>query len=142
MKLRIKENNQYHSGHYEITYGPKISESPAYDNYYCVRYGGHEYAVYDTEVQEVVCDSSVIKDYEAQISKVVHYDDAEYVWARIENGVIKFIKGSNVIDKVDCSIDYVDDFEYSFEYTENLILTALENLDNYNSGIEPRMVHN
>ena len=142
MKLRINESNQYHSSHYKVIKGPKKVNTKHYNTYYYIEYENHNYSIHDIEIDDDIFNNSLIKDYKAEISRSAPYDDADYVWAKIENGVIKFIKDGHVIDKVDCSTDHTDDFEYSSEYTENLILTALENLENYNYNIEPRIVHN
>lgn len=138
MKLIIKENIYS----YRIIDGPKKITDTEYDKYYAVAYGNHRYSVYDTTLSDDVFNKQYCtNNYKAQISKISPYDDAEYVWANVENGLVNFILDGKIIDTIkDISND--DDFEYNFEWQDNIFLTALENLEIYNKDIKPIMIYN
>lgn len=82
----------------------------------------------------------MFKDFEAEISVSNPYDDAEYVWAVIKNGVIKYVKNGKVIDK-----GYYfnsDDMDVeNDEWCDVVVEHALENLESFNSKIESRIIH-
>lgn len=84
--------------------------------------------------------NEMFKDFEAEISVSNPYDDAEYVWAVIKNGVIKYIKNSKVIDK--SYYMNADDIDVeNDEWCDVVIEQALENLEFYNSKVESRIIH-
>lgn len=84
--------------------------------------------------------NEMFKDFEAEISVSNPYDDAEYVWAVIKNGVIKYIKNGKVIDK-----GYYfnsDDMDVeNDEWCDTVVEHALENLESFNSNVESRIIH-
>lgn len=79
-------------------------------------------------------------EFEAQISVSNPYDDADYVWATISNGVVNYIRNGKVIDKsyymTADDIDVEND-----EWCDVVIEQVLENLESYNSKVESRIIH-
>lgn len=80
-------------------------------------------------------------EFQASVSAIKPYDDAEYAWAQIENGHINVIKGGKVIQQY----YYFDadnmDVENS-EWCDIIIDEAIDLIAKINKDIEPRMVYN
>lgn len=79
-------------------------------------------------------------EFEAQITVSNPYDDADYVWASISNGVINYVKNGKVIDK-SYYMDADDMDVENDEWCDVVIEQALENLESYNSKVESRIIH-
>lgn len=79
-------------------------------------------------------------EFEAQISVSNPYDDADYVWASISNGVVNYIRNGKVIDK-SYYMDADDMDVENDEWCDVVIEQALENLESYNSKVESRIIH-
>ena len=79
-------------------------------------------------------------EFEAQIIVSNPYDDADYVWASINNGVINYVKNGKVIDK-SYYMDADDMDVENDEWCDIVIEQALENLESYNSKVESRIIH-
>lgn len=79
-------------------------------------------------------------EFEAQISVSNPYDDADYVWASISNGVINYVKNGKVIDK-SYYMDADDMDVENDEWCDVVIEQALEGLESYNSKVESRIIH-
>ena len=79
-------------------------------------------------------------EFEAQITVSNPYDDADYVWASIRNGVINYVKNGKVIDK-SYYMDADDIDVENDEWCDIVIQQALENLESYNSKVESRIIH-
>ena len=79
-------------------------------------------------------------EFEAQISVSNPYDDADYVWATISNGVVNYIRNGKVIDK-SYYMDADDMDVENDEWCDVVIEQALENLESYNSKVESRIIH-
>lgn len=79
-------------------------------------------------------------EFEAQITVSNPYDDADYVWASISNGVVNYIRNGKVIDK--SYYMTADDMDVeNDEWCDVVIEQALENLESFNSKIESRIIH-
>lgn len=79
-------------------------------------------------------------EFEAQITVSNPYDDADYVWATISNGVVNYIRNGKVIDK--SYYMTADDMDVeNDEWCDVVIEQALENLESYNSKVESRIIH-
>lgn len=79
-------------------------------------------------------------EFEAQITVSNPYDDADYVWASISNGVINYVKNDKVIDK-SYYMDADDMDVENDEWCDVVIEQALEGLESYNSKVESRIIH-
>lgn len=85
--------------------------------------------------------NQMMKDFEAEISVSNPYDDAEYFWAVIKNGVIKYIRNGKVVDK--SYYMTADDWDVeNEEWCDEVITQALDNLEEMNRSIEQRIIHN
>jgi hypothetical protein len=79
-------------------------------------------------------------EFEAQISVSNPYDDADYVWATISNGVVNYVRNGKVIDK-SYYMDADDMDVENDEWCDVVIEQALEGLESYNSKVESRIIH-
>lgn len=121
----------------------KVEAASEYDRQSLHNYKRNRYAIKYTDV-----DSSpeadpwkMFKDFKAQISVSNPYDDATYYWAKIENGVIKYIRDG----KVESTNTYMnaDDMDVeNDEWCDDVIDIALRRLGDLNADIEQRIIHN
>lgn len=102
-------------------------------NRYTIRYS-EVYNAPDADPREM------FHEFEAQITVSNPYDDADYVWASIGNGVINYVKNGKVIDK-SYYMDADDMDVENDEWCDVVIEQALENLESYNSKVESRIIH-
>lgn len=80
-------------------------------------------------------------DFQASVSPIKPYDDADYAWAQIENGHINVIKGGKVIQQY-YYFDADDiDIENS-EWCDAVIELAVKYLEIANKDVTPRIIHN
>lgn len=84
--------------------------------------------------------SEMFHEFEAQITVSNPYDDADYVWATISNGVVNYIRNGKVIDK-SYYMDADDMDVENDEWCDVVIEQALEGLESYNSKVESRIIH-
>lgn len=108
-----------------------------------IRVGGHNFRVHTTEYNDAP-DADVIQlynDFCASISMIAPYDDADYFWATITRGTIKYIRGGKVKE-----IDYymnADDMDIeNNEWANEIIEQVCVRLNQLNKNIEPRIIHN
>lgn len=80
-------------------------------------------------------------EFQASVSAIKPYDDAEYAWAQIENGHINVIKGGKVIQQY--YYFNADDMDVeNTEWCDIIIDEAIDLIAKINKDIEPRMVYN
>lgn len=80
-------------------------------------------------------------DFQASVSPIKPYDDAEYAWAQIENGHINVIKGGKVIQQY----YYFDADDMDVENTDwcdAVVELAIKYLEIANKDVTPRIIHN
>lgn len=80
-------------------------------------------------------------EFQASVSAIKPYDDAEYAWAQIENGHINVIKGGKVIQQY-YYFDADDMDVENSEWCDIIIDEAIDLIAKINKDIEPRMVYN
>lgn len=80
-------------------------------------------------------------EFQASVSAIKPYDDAEYAWAQIENGHINVIKGGKVIQQ-HYYFDADDMDVENSEWCDIIIDEAIDLIAKINKDIEPRMVYN
>lgn len=80
-------------------------------------------------------------EFQAFVSAIKPYDDAEYAWAQIENGHINVIKGGKVIQQY-YYFDADDMDVENSEWCDIIIDEAIDLIAKVNKDIEPRMVYN
>lgn len=80
-------------------------------------------------------------EFQASVSSIHPYDDAEYAWAQIENGHINVIKDGKVIQQY----YYFDADDMDIENTEwcdAIIEQAIDYISEINDKVQPRIIHN
>lgn len=109
-----------------------------YDTRTSLEYNNHNYALYDISIDNV---SGDIRSWRFQLSTLRPYDDADYVWCKYINGKAMFIKSGRTIysQNFECN---EDDFEDYSEWQNNVIAECLDKLEELNSSVEPRIIHN
>lgn len=80
-------------------------------------------------------------EFQASVSAIKPYDDAEYAWAQIENGHINVIKGGKVIQQY-YYFDADDMDVENSEWCDAIIEQAIDYISEINDKVESRMVHN
>lgn len=134
MKKMVKycsEPVQAHSTNVKITQTAKI------------KVGGKNFRVHTTEYNDAPNADAIqlYNDFCASISMVAPYDDADYFWATLTRGTIKYIRGGKVKE-----IDYymnADDMDIeNNEWANEIIEQVCIRLNYLNKDIEPRIIHN
>lgn len=108
-----------------------------------IKVGGKNFRVHTSQYDDAP-DSDAIQlynDFCASISMIAPYDDAEYFWATLTRGTIKYIRGGKVKE-----IDYymnADDMDIeNNEWANEIIEQVCVRLNHLNKNIEPRIIHN
>lgn len=108
-----------------------------------IRIGGKNFRVHTTEYNDAP-DADAIQlynDFCASISMIAPYDDADYFWATLTRGTIKYIRGGKVKE-----VDYymnADDMDIeNNEWANEIIEQVCIRLNYLNKDIEPRIIHN
>lgn len=119
------------------------SAANKYPKYMKVSRGGQNFSVhYNLIDNSPSADAHQMwSEFQASVSAIKPYDDAEYAWAQIENGHINVIKGGKVIQQY----YYFDADDMDVENTEwcdIIIDEAIDLIAKINKDIEPRMVYN
>lgn len=114
-----------------------------YPEYMKVSRGGQDFSVHYNLI-----DNSPSADahqmwlgFQASVSAIKPYDDAEYAWAQIENGHINVIKGGKVIQQY-YYFDADDMDVENSEWCDAIIEQAIDYISEINDKVESRMVHN
>lgn len=110
--------------------------------YSVVSYDGKRYSVHYNNVDNSpeADAQKLFNDFRATVSMISPYDDADYFWASIEKGTIKYIKNQKVVSK-DFYINADDAGIENDEWCEDIIMLAASRLASKNSSIQPRMVY-
>lgn len=69
------------------------------------------------------------------------YDDADYAWAKLEYGLIKYISGDGKVVARDVVRPYDPDFEGKEEYVDDIVDELIEELEELNKDIKPVKVY-
>ena len=114
-----------------------------YPEYMKVSRGGQNFSVhYNLIDNSPSADSHQMwLEFQASVSAIKPYDDAEYAWAQIENGHINVIKGGKVIQQY-YYFDADDMDVENSEWCDIIIDEAIDLIAKINKDIEPRMVYN
>jgi hypothetical protein len=110
---------------------------------------GHRYRVDFEPVDPSADDFQILMSLSGQMTRIAPYDDADYYWAKIENGDVKVIHDGKVVqtDPISSPADLditVDGDNYTgiddwYAMTFEGIMSLLEE---YNVDVQPVMVHN
>lgn len=114
-----------------------------YPEYMKVSRGGQDFSVhYNLIDNSPSADAHQMwLEFQASVSAIKPYDDAEYAWAQIENGHINVIKGGKVIQQY-YYFDADDMDVENSEWCDIIIDEAIDLIAKINKDIEPRMVYN
>lgn len=121
----------------------KVCVTKNYDTFQTATYQGRNYALHYVEVDSSpeADENEMYDEFAAQITLIAPYDDADYVWAKIENGFITYIhKQKAIAHEV-----YLTAFDMGYENPDWISAVcdiAIERLARYNEKIQPKMVHN
>lgn len=140
-KYEIKERKP-ESGVVEASKSPS-SVANKYPEYMKVSRGGQDFSVhYNLIDNSPSADAHQMwLEFQASVSAIKPYDDAEYAWAQIENGHINVIKGGKVIQQY-YYFDADDMDVENSEWCDIIIDEAIDLIAKINKDIEPRMVYN
>lgn len=132
-KLNIKKRKVYSSIYKDYT------------DYFRTEYRGNGYAIHSTPVDNrPEADSrKLFEDFRATVGVSNPYDDADYYWARIQDGRIEFIKDGKV-NKAETEFYYdADDMdEENSDWCGVIVDIAIQKLDRLNKDTKPRIIHN
>ena len=124
------------------------SKSPSsvankYPEYMKVSRGGQDFSVhYNLIDNSPSADAHKMwLEFQASVSAIKPYDDAEYAWAQIENGHINVIKGGKVIQQY-YYFDADDMDVENSEWCDSIIEQAIDYISEINDKVESRMVYN
>ena len=124
------------------------SKSPSsvankYPEYMKVSRGGQDFSVhYNLIDNSPSADAHQMwLEFQASVSVIKPYDDAEYAWAQIENGHINVIKSGKVIQQY-YYFDADDMDVENSEWCDSIIEQAIDYISEINDKVESRMVHN
>lgn len=121
---------------------PKPSRAGVYKDFSVVSHNGHRYALRTTgEVSPDDDPFKLFRTFQAEISKIAPYDDANYVWAKIGKGETQYFMEDEFLDRAYYMTPWDWDLENS-EWVETIIESAILELEEYNKNISPKMVHN
>lgn len=113
----------------------KASSTFKYDDHFFQNHGRQKFSVYVKDPDSV--------DFEAMISEIHPYDDADYVWAYIKyNKQVEFLKGNRIVDKMQMNYFDEEDYESLQEYQNEVIDSVMVELLDMNRNVKPIMVHN
>lgn len=107
-------------------------------------YKGRKFVIHYT-VKDTYNAKEAFDSFKASISMIAPYDDADYYWARIYNGMIKYIYKGKVM-RVNYyfnpeDMSYVDDWNLEDWYS-GICDEVVQSLYEANKSIESKMVHN
>lgn len=108
-----------------------------------IKVGGKNFRVHTFQYDDAPNSDAIqlYNDFCASISMIAPYDDADYFWATITRGTIKYIRSGKVKE-----IDYymnADDMDIeNNEWANEIIEQVCVRLNQLNKNIEPRIIHN
>lgn len=120
-----------------------ICGSTRYANEITETHDGINYSIKTTEVDNSpeADPFKLFQDFEGQVSEIHPYDDADYTWATFARGIVKYYRGSKLIDK--SYYGDSDDFETeTSEWCQLVVDNIIDNLQDLNKNVKPNMIHN
>lgn len=114
-----------------------------YPEYMKVSRGGQDFSVhYNLIDNSPSADAHQMwLEFQATVSAIKPYDDAEYAWAQIENGHINVIKGGKVIQQY-YYFDADDMDVENYEWCQAIVEQAIDYISEINDKVESRIIHN
>lgn len=121
----------------------------SYQHYYAYKYKGrNEFSIHYDDVSDVEDPETSFHQFRASISLIKPYDDADYAWARIENGNISYFRKGKLIKKEHYFMfnDYGTDedglYEDAGDWMNDVINKTCDTLIKLNQNVEPVIIHN
>lgn len=136
--------------HYDAIDSSSSTDSNKYDEYLLYKYKGkYKFSIHYNKISDPEDPQLSFKEFKAQISPNHPYDDADYAYAFIEDGVIRYYRSGKFIQKThyfmfsDYTINGDDDkYEDAREWTDDIINDTCDALNELNKDVAPVMIHN
>lgn len=110
-----------------------ITCSDKYESHFTYIRSGQKFSVYITYLEPFV---------RLQVSEIHPYDDADYMWAMMEeDGLVKFIKDRQVIDDMQMQDYDADDYESFNDYIDDVVDKICLRLREFNRSVESRILY-
>ena len=104
------------------------------------KYKGTNFRVYSSDVSDYQDPESLFNNFKADITEVHPYDLAEYAWARLADGVVKYYMNGKLIDRT--YYFNADDMDVeNYEWADVVIHDACDHLIQLNKRVTPRIDH-
>ena len=104
------------------------------------KYKGTNFRVYSSDVSDYQDPESLFNNFKADITEVHPYDLAEYAWARLADGVVKYYMNGKLIDRT--YYFNADDMDVeNYEWADVVVYGACDRLIQLNKRVTPRIDH-
>lgn len=104
------------------------------------KYKGTNFRVYSSDVSDYQDPESLFNNFKADITEVHPYDLAEYAWARLADGVVKYYMNGKLIDRT--YYFNADDMDVeNYEWADVVVYGACDHLIQLNKRVNPRIDH-
>lgn len=121
----------------------------SYQHYYAYDYKGkNRFSIHYDDVTDIEDPELSFKQFRASVSPIKPYDDADYAWARIQNGSIDYVRRGKLIKKEHYFMfsDYGTDedpfYENANDWISDITDRACDMLVELNQNVEPRIIYN
>lgn len=105
-----------------------------------LKYKGVDFRINSTDISRCCGSDSLFDQFKANVSEIHPYDLAEYAWATLENGVVRYYKNGKLIDRTfyfnsdDIGIE-------DSEWADDVIMDVCDHLIKLNKNVEQRIDH-
>ena len=104
------------------------------------KYKGTNFRVYSSDVSDYQDPESLFNNFKADITEVHPYDLAEYAWARLADGVVKYYMNGKLIDRT--YYFNADDMDVeNYESADVVVYGVCDHLIQLNKRVTPRIDH-
>lgn len=105
-----------------------------------LRYKGTRFRINSTDISRCCGSDSLFDQFKADVSEIHPYDLAEYAWATLEKGEVRYYKNGKLIDRTfyfnsdDIGIE-------DSEWADDVIMDVCDHLIKLNKNVEQRIDH-